>query len=89
LFSLGTETDLHTPQWHGNTALVGDHREDTVSLLPATTVVVDMVPDDRGIWMFHCHINDQISAGMTGRYEMTGKVWLCCGLLLAPITASC
>jgi FtsP/CotA-like multicopper oxidase with cupredoxin domain len=73
LFSLGTETDLHTPHWHGNTALVGGHREDTVSLLPATTVVADMVPDDPGIWMFHCHVNDHISAGMTGRYEVTAK----------------
>jgi FtsP/CotA-like multicopper oxidase with cupredoxin domain len=73
LFALGTETDLHTPHWHGNTALVGAHREDTVSLLPATTIVADMVPDDPGIWMFHCHVNDHISAGMTGRYEVTPK----------------
>ena len=73
LFSLGTETDLHTPHWHGNTALVGGHREDTVSLLPATAIVADMVPDDPGIWMFHCHVNDHISAGMTGRYEVMKK----------------
>ena len=71
LLALGTETDLHTPHWHGNTALVGGLRQDTVSLLPATTIVADMVPDDPGIWMFHCHVNDHISAGMTGRYEVT------------------
>jgi hypothetical protein len=28
LFSLGTETDLHTPHWHGDTALVVGRRED-------------------------------------------------------------
>ncbi len=73
LFALGTEVDLHTPHWHGNTAVVGGHRQDTVSLLPATTIVADMVPDDPGIWMFHCHVNDHITAGMTGRYEVLKK----------------
>ena len=73
LLALGNEVDLHTPHWHGNTVVVGGHREDTVSLLPATTIVADMVPDDPGIWMFHCHVDDHISAGMTGRYEVTKK----------------
>jgi len=26
-----------------------------------------------GIWMFHFYVNDHISAGMTGRYEVTAK----------------
>jgi FtsP/CotA-like multicopper oxidase with cupredoxin domain len=29
-----------------------------------------MVPHDPGIWMFHRHVNDHISAGMTGRYKV-------------------
>jgi manganese oxidase len=70
LIALGTETDLHTPHWHGNTVVIGGHRADTASLLPATTVVADMVPDDPGIWMFHCHVNDHIEAGMTARYDV-------------------
>jgi hephaestin len=73
LFALGNEVDLHTPHWHGNTVVVGGYRRDTVSLLPATTIVADMVPDDPGIWMFHCHVNDHINAGMTARYQVTGK----------------
>ena len=70
VMSLGTEVDLHTPHWHGNTVLIGGHRKDVVELLPATTVVADMVPDNPGTWMFHCHVNDHIAAGMTGRYEV-------------------
>lgn len=70
LMALGTETDLHTPHWHGNTVVVGGHRKDVVELLPATTLVADMVPDNPGIWMFHCHVNDHLSAGMTGRYQV-------------------
>jgi FtsP/CotA-like multicopper oxidase with cupredoxin domain len=73
LLGLGTEADLHTPHWHGNTVTVGGHRVDTVNLLPATSVVADMVPDDPGIWMFHCHVNDHITGGMTARYEVLEK----------------
>jgi FtsP/CotA-like multicopper oxidase with cupredoxin domain len=74
LFGLGTEADLHTPHWHGNTVTISGHRVDTVSLLPATSVVADMTPDDPGIWMFHCHVNDHIKGGMSGRYEVTPSV---------------
>jgi manganese oxidase len=70
VMALGTEVDLHTPHWHGNTVLIGGHRKDVAELLPATTIVADMVPDNAGIWMFHCHVNDHIAAGMTGRYEV-------------------
>ena len=43
---------------------------DVVSLLPATMVVADMVPDDPGTWLFHCHVNDHITAGMITRYRV-------------------
>jgi len=62
LIGLGSESDLHTPHWHGNTVLSYGRRLDVVSLLPATTVVADMIPDDPGIWMFHCHVNSRTMA---------------------------
>jgi FtsP/CotA-like multicopper oxidase with cupredoxin domain len=70
--SMGTEVDLHTPHWHGNVVTVNGMRTDVVSLLPATMVTADMVPDNPGIWLFHCHVNDHISAGMMTRYRVTG-----------------
>ncbi|MBU2358900.1 MAG: multicopper oxidase domain-containing protein, partial [Alphaproteobacteria bacterium] len=70
VMSLGTEVDLHTPHWHGNTVLAGGRRKDVVELLPATTLVADMTPDNLGIWMYHCHVTDHIAAGMTGRFEV-------------------
>ena len=73
VMALGTEVDLHTPHWHGNTVLIGGHRKDVAELLPATTLVADMEPDNPGIWMFHCHVNDHIAAGMTGRYEVVAN----------------
>jgi len=68
LMGMGTEVDLHTPHWHGNTVLVGGSRTDVVPLLPASMVVADMVPDDAGTWLFHCHVADHISAGMQATY---------------------
>jgi FtsP/CotA-like multicopper oxidase with cupredoxin domain len=72
VMSMGTEVDLHTPHWHGNTVTVAGMRMDVVSLLPASMIVADMVPDDVGMWLFHCHVNDHIRAGMLTRYRVTG-----------------
>jgi hephaestin len=69
--AMGTEVDLHTPHWHGNDVVVSGMRMDTVSLLPAGMVVADMVPDDPGTWLFHCHVNDHIVAGMQTRYRVS------------------
>jgi FtsP/CotA-like multicopper oxidase with cupredoxin domain len=67
---MGTEVDLHTPHWHGNTVLNMGMRTDVVDLLPATMVVADMVPDAIGKWLYHCHVNDHINAGMSVRYSV-------------------
>jgi hephaestin len=71
LMGMGTEVDLHTPHWHGNTVTALGMRTDVVNLLPASMVVADMVPDDVGTWLFHCHVNDHLSAGMQVRYRVT------------------
>ena len=70
VMSLGTEVDLHTPHWHGNTVTVNGMRMDTIALLPASMVVADMTPDDPGDWLFHCHVNDHIVAGMQALYRV-------------------
>ncbi|HWA10765.1 MAG TPA: multicopper oxidase domain-containing protein [Opitutaceae bacterium] len=67
---LGGETDLHTPHWHGNVVLHEGHRTDVLELLPASMQVADMVPDSPGIWLYHCHVEDHMMAGMTARYEV-------------------
>lgn len=67
---MGTEVDLHTPHWHGNTGLWAGMRSDIVELLPASMKVFDMIPDADGTWLFHCHVNDHISAGMLALYTV-------------------
>jgi len=71
LVALGTEVDLHTPHWHGHTGLLNGRRTDTVDLLPASMRSLDMKADNVGTWMYHCHVNDHISAGMTSLYHVT------------------
>jgi FtsP/CotA-like multicopper oxidase with cupredoxin domain len=70
LMGMGTEVDLHTPHWHGNTVLVNGMRTDVVGLLPATMLMADMQPDDVGTWLYHCHVNDHILAGMLALYRV-------------------
>jgi hephaestin len=71
VMGMGTEVDLHSPHWHGNviTTSMG-MRTDTVPLEPGTMVQGDMNPDDPGTWLFHCHVNDHIIAGMQARYRV-------------------
>jgi manganese oxidase len=62
--------NFHTPHWHGNTVLSQGTRRDTIFLLPLGAEVADMVPDAPGLWLFHCHIDDHMEAGMMARYEV-------------------
>ncbi len=68
---MGTEVDLHTPHWHGNTLVWNGNRTDVIELLPASMKMLDMTPDNVGTWLFHCHVNDHIDAGMLALYTVT------------------
>jgi hephaestin len=70
VMSLGTEVDLHTPHWHGQTVTSMGMRTDVVQLLAGGMQTADMQPDNLGIWLLHCHINDHIAAGMSTRFQI-------------------
>ena len=67
---MGTETDLHTPHWHGETLLMNGMRTDMVELLPMSMKVLDMYPDNVGTWQYHCHVNDHLTAGMMSLFTV-------------------
>ncbi len=67
---MGGEADAHTPHWHGNTVVIGGMRTDVAQVLPMGMAVADMTPDDPGIWLYHCHVNDHLLAGMITRYQV-------------------
>ncbi|HEY5046407.1 MAG TPA: multicopper oxidase domain-containing protein [Rhizomicrobium sp.] len=68
--TMGEGFNFHTPHWHGNTVLVAGQRTDVISLSPAQMVTADMVPDNPGTWLFHCHVSDHMDGGMSARYQV-------------------
>lgn len=71
LVALGEQFSVHTPHWHGNVVLQNGKRTDVVPIMQAQMETVDMVPDNPGIWMFHCHVDDHMDAGMATLYQVT------------------
>jgi FtsP/CotA-like multicopper oxidase with cupredoxin domain len=70
LLALGDSNNFHTPHWHGNSVMQDGHRTDVVPLSPGQMETVDMIPDNPGIWLFHCHISDHMAGGMVTRYKV-------------------
>ncbi len=70
LLSNSNEDDVHMAHWHGNNVVWNSMRMDTVFLGPMAMATADMVPDNEGIWLFHCHVNDHYNNGMIGRYQV-------------------
>ena len=71
LFSGANDFDFHTPHWHGNTVLINQMRTDVTSIAAMQMVTADMVPDDVGTWLFHCHVTFHNWMGMNVRYVVT------------------
>ncbi len=65
-----TGFEFHAPHWHGNTVLVNGMRTDVTALLPMGMLAADMVPDDPGTWLFHCHVGPHLQAGMEALYHV-------------------
>ncbi|MBZ5723203.1 MAG: multicopper oxidase domain-containing protein [Acidobacteriia bacterium] len=70
LISLGGIINGHTPHWHGNVVLAKGHRTDVLTLAQAEMLTADMVPDNPGIWMYHCHVDDHMTTGMVTLYKV-------------------
>jgi len=68
-----TGFELHAPHWHGNTVLERGMRTDVSSLTPMAMATADMVPDDPGTWLFHCHTGPHLVAGMQAVYHVAPK----------------
>ena len=63
-----TNFEIHAPHWHGNTVTINGMRTDVSNMVSMGMRVAEMVPDNPGIWPFHCHrlnhiANDSIYPG--------------------------
>jgi FtsP/CotA-like multicopper oxidase with cupredoxin domain len=65
--------ELHAPHWHGNTVLIQNMRTDVAALLTMGMLVADMVPDNPGTWLFHCHVGGHLRSGMQALYTVEPK----------------
>ena len=70
LMASTNDFDFHTPHWHGNTVLIHGHRMDVTGLMAMEMLTADMIPDNSGTWLFHCHVTFHNAAGMAARYAV-------------------
>lgn len=73
LIAMGSEVDLHTAHWHGETVTRSGRRTDVINLLPSSMESVTMLADNPGTWLYHCHVADHIVAGMVTRWSVLPK----------------
>jgi hephaestin len=66
-----TNFEVHAPHWHGNVVTALGMKTDVLSLGTMGMVVADMVADNPGTWLFHCHVEPHLTAGMQGRYSVS------------------
>jgi len=71
LMSSTNDFDVHAPHWHGNSVQIGGMRTDVATLSFMGMATADMVPDNVGTWLFHCHVSFHNAAGMAVRYRVT------------------
>ncbi|MGZ7030097.1 MAG: multicopper oxidase domain-containing protein, partial [Terriglobales bacterium] len=71
VMTMGMGFNFHTPHWHGNVVKYNGQYMDVLPTIgPAQALTADMTPDRAGTWMFHCHVDDHMKAGMQTVYEV-------------------
>jgi len=70
LLTIGEGANFHTAHWHGNVVMDHGQRTDVIPLAPAQMETVDMVPDNPGTWLFHCHVEEHMDMGMVAMYKV-------------------
>lgn len=65
-----TNFEVHAPHWHGHTVLIQGMRTDVATLLSMGMLIADMVPDNPGTWLFHCHVGAHLEGGMSSLYTV-------------------
>ncbi|XP_074467992.1 ferroxidase HEPHL1 isoform X2 [Sebastes fasciatus] len=69
-FGLGTEADIHSVYFEGNTFKKQSTTRDTISVFPHTTATAAMQPNTPGVYEVSCRVTDHYSAGMRQQYKV-------------------
>lgn len=70
LMASTNDFDFHAPHWHGNTVLINGMRTDVAQLAMMQMATANMIPDNVGTWLFHCHVSFHNEEGMAVRYRV-------------------
>ena len=70
LADITDDGDYHVMHWHGQSVLSQGMRMDMLSVLPAEMKIADMVPDNPGVWLFHCHVPGHFGGGMVNLFRV-------------------
>ena len=65
-----TGFEMHAPHWHGETVIENGMRTDVAPLITMEMKIADMVPDNSGTWLFHCHVAPHLVAGMQALFTV-------------------
>lgn len=65
-----TNFELHAPHWHGNVVTALGMKTDVLTLGTMGMIVADMIADNPGTWLFHCHIEPHLAFGMVTRFTV-------------------
>ncbi|EMP36156.1 Hephaestin-like protein 1 [Chelonia mydas] len=74
LIGMGNEIDIHTVHFHAETFIFktdNDHRADVYDLFPGTFQTIELIADNPGTWLLHCHVTDHIHAGMETTFTIS------------------
>ncbi|XP_062440569.1 ferroxidase HEPHL1 [Rhea pennata] len=77
LIGMGNEVDIHTVHFHAQTFIFKtdkDHRGDVYDLFPGTFQTIELIAENPGTWLLHCHVADHIHAGMETTYTINKSV---------------
>ncbi len=55
---------------YGKTLRFNQRNTDVIELLPGSMATADMLADNPGTWLFHCHVGDHLDAGMLTTYRI-------------------
>ncbi len=70
---LGMGDEHHTFHVHGHRWLEGGRPRDTRTVGPAESFRVRWREQDPGTWLYHCHVEAHMAAGMVGTYEVARR----------------
>lgn len=73
LLGLGSSLDYHPVHFHGQTFTFRTdrvHRGDVMEVFPSTSAAVQMLCDNPGTWIVHCHFSSHVAAGMEAVYTI-------------------